>query len=119
MKNQETVHKLWNLCNVLRDEGITYNQYVTELTYILFLKIAKATGDAWLSFDEYDKAAAMYQLALTKGGVDADLVNTRLGIALAKKGDKAGAKAAFAKVGGARASTARLWTIYVDSGVTA
>lgn len=80
-------------------------------------KIAKATGDAWLSFDEFDKAAAMYQLALTKGGVDADLVNTRLGIALAKKGDKAGAKAAFAKVGGARTTTAKLWTIYVDSGV--
>lgn len=82
-------------------------------------KIAKATGDAWLNFDEYDKAASMYQLALTKGGVDADLVNTRLGIALAKKGDKAGAKAAFAKVGGTRASTAKLWTIYLDSGVKA
>ena len=80
-------------------------------------KIAKANGDAWLSFDEYDKAAAMYELALTKGGVDADLVNTRLGIALAKKGDKAGAKAAFAKVGGARTTTAKLWSIYLDSGV--
>jgi type I restriction enzyme M protein len=29
---------------VLRDDGITYHQYVTELTYILFLKIAKETG---------------------------------------------------------------------------
>lgn len=33
-----------NLCNVLRDDGITYHQYVTELTYILFLKMAKETG---------------------------------------------------------------------------
>jgi type I restriction enzyme M protein len=42
--NQEIVSKLWNLCNVLRDDGITYHQYVTELTYILFLKMAKETG---------------------------------------------------------------------------
>lgn len=36
MTNQEIVSKLWNLCNILRDDGITYHQYVTELTYILF-----------------------------------------------------------------------------------
>ena len=41
MNNQEIVQKLWNLCNVLRDDGITYQQYVTELTYILFLKMMK------------------------------------------------------------------------------
>lgn len=44
MTNQEIVAKLWNLCNVLRDDGITYHQYVTELTYILFLKMAKETN---------------------------------------------------------------------------
>jgi type I restriction enzyme M protein len=43
MNNQEIVSKLWNLCNVLRDDGITYHQYVTELTYILFLKMSKET----------------------------------------------------------------------------
>lgn len=43
MNTQEIVAKLWNLCNVLRDDGITYHQYVTELTYILFLKMAKET----------------------------------------------------------------------------
>lgn len=43
MNNAEIVAKLWNLCNVLRDDGITYHQYVTELTYILFLKMAKET----------------------------------------------------------------------------
>ncbi|MEC0694177.1 class I SAM-dependent DNA methyltransferase [Bacillus atrophaeus] len=41
MNNQEIVQKLWNLCNVLRDDGITYQQYVTELTYLLFLKMMK------------------------------------------------------------------------------
>ncbi len=41
---QDIVQKLWNLCNVLRDAGITYQQYVTELTFLLFLKMAKETA---------------------------------------------------------------------------
>src|SRR5436190_2922244 len=41
---QDIVQKLWNLCHVLRDDGITYHEYVTELTYLLFLKMAKETG---------------------------------------------------------------------------
>lgn len=44
MTTREIVAKLWNLCNVLRDDGITYQEYVTELTYILFLKMMKETG---------------------------------------------------------------------------
>lgn len=44
MTTQEIVSKLWNLCNVLRDDGITYHQYVSELTYILFLKMSKERG---------------------------------------------------------------------------
>ena len=34
------VQKLWNYCNVLRDEGIIYGYYVERLTYLLFLKMA-------------------------------------------------------------------------------
>ena len=44
MNNQEIVAKLWHLCNILKDDGITYHQYVTELTYILFLKMCKETN---------------------------------------------------------------------------
>jgi len=40
---QDIVAKLWNLCNVLKDDGVTDHQYVTELTYLLFLKMAKET----------------------------------------------------------------------------
>jgi type I restriction enzyme M protein len=40
---QDIVARLWNLCHVLRDDGVTYHQYVTELTYILFLKMAEET----------------------------------------------------------------------------
>ena len=45
MSTQDIVQKLWTLCNVLRDDGITYHQYVTELTYILFLKMMDETGE--------------------------------------------------------------------------
>jgi type I restriction enzyme M protein len=38
------VQRLWALCNVLRDDGITYHQYVEELALLLFLKMAKQTG---------------------------------------------------------------------------
>ena len=37
MTNSDIVSKLWNLCNILKDDGVTYHQYVTELTYLLFL----------------------------------------------------------------------------------
>lgn len=40
----DIVAKLWSLCNVLKDDGVTYHQYVTELTFLLFLKMAKETG---------------------------------------------------------------------------
>ncbi|AZF45466.1 N-6 DNA methylase [Pseudomonas sp. R2-7-07] len=35
---------LWSLCHVLRDDGVTYHQYLSELTYLLFLKMMKETG---------------------------------------------------------------------------
>jgi len=41
----ELVTKLWRLCTLLRKDGITYQQYVTELTYLLFLKMASEQKD--------------------------------------------------------------------------
>lgn len=68
MTNQEIVAKLWNLCNVLRDDGITYHQYVTELTYILFLKMAKEIGTEDKIPEKYrwDRLAEKDGLALKK-----------------------------------------------------
>jgi type I restriction enzyme M protein len=43
-KTTDIVQKLWTLCDVLRDDGVTYMQYTTELTYLLFLKMAEETG---------------------------------------------------------------------------
>jgi hypothetical protein len=44
MTTHGIVAKLWNLCNVLKGDGVTYHQYVSELTYLLFLKTAQETG---------------------------------------------------------------------------
>lgn len=39
MTTQDIVQKLWNLCDVLRDDGINYSDYVTELVLLLFIKM--------------------------------------------------------------------------------
>ncbi|MDQ2998474.1 MAG: N-6 DNA methylase, partial [Chloroflexota bacterium] len=50
---RDIVAKLWNLCNVLRDDGITYSDYVTELTFLLFLKMLAETGQQVRLPDDY------------------------------------------------------------------
>lgn len=75
---------------------------------------ALATGDAFMSYGDYAKAAGLYRAALGKSGVDADLANLRLGIALARNGDKAGAQTALNAVKGARSSIAQLWLVYLQ-----
>ncbi|MHB1516545.1 MAG: type I restriction-modification system subunit M, partial [Acidiferrobacteraceae bacterium] len=40
MNTSNIVQKLWNYCNVLRDDGMSYGDYVEQLTYLLFLKMA-------------------------------------------------------------------------------
>jgi len=44
MSIQNISKRIWNLCHVLRDDGIVYHKYLSELTYLLFLKIAQETG---------------------------------------------------------------------------
>ena len=43
------VQKLWSYCNVLRDDGLSYQDYLEQLTFLLFLKMAdereRLTGD--------------------------------------------------------------------------
>ncbi|WP_174274593.1 hypothetical protein [Sphingomonas bacterium] len=77
-------------------------------------KSALSTADAYLGYGDYAKAIDLYGVAMQKGGVDANVVNTRLGIALYRSGNAAGAKAAFAKVTGQRKDLADFWTILID-----
>jgi hypothetical protein len=65
--SQQIVQKLWNYCNVLRDDGLSYGDYVEQLTYLLFLKMADEqtkpplnkpsripSGSDWTSLIELD-----------------------------------------------------------------
>jgi tetratricopeptide (TPR) repeat protein len=76
-------------------------------------KQAMVLGEAYFGYGDYAKAAAMFRAAQGKSGVDAELANLRLGMALAASGDKAGATAALAKVTGPRAEIARYWQTYL------
>lgn len=80
-------------------------------------RAASRAADAYLGYGDNAKAIELYRLALQKGGADADEVNTRLGIALSRTGDTAGALAAFGKVSSAmpaRKQIAELWTLWLD-----
>ena len=79
-------------------------------------KPAASTADAYLGYGDYAKAATLYQAALQKGGVDTDAVNTRLGIALARSGQKAAALEAFGKVTSpVRKGVAGYWIIWTNA----
>ena len=59
----DIVAKLWSLCHVLRDDGVTYNEYVTELTFLLFLKMLEETKKE----DRLPKAYRWRELAKREG----------------------------------------------------
>lgn len=48
MTNNDIVQKLWNLCDVLRDDGINYSDYVTELVLLLFIKMVHENTESGL-----------------------------------------------------------------------
>ncbi|WP_413219983.1 N-6 DNA methylase [Tritonibacter mobilis] len=81
MKPENFVQKIWELCHILRGDGVSYHQYVTELTYLLFLKIAEEngverllpSGCRWNDLVDHrdDDLLEFYQLALTQLGTSA------------------------------------------------
>lgn len=50
------VSKVWSFCNVLKDDGVSYGDYLEQLTYLLFLKMA----------DEYSKPPYSRKLGIPK-----------------------------------------------------
>ncbi|MDF0657991.1 MULTISPECIES: class I SAM-dependent DNA methyltransferase [unclassified Rhizobium] len=77
-----TASRIWSLCNVLRGDGISYNQYIAELTYLLFLKVAEENGAEsslpegyrWKDLVSYDGANLLghYQEMLTHLGTSSE-----------------------------------------------
>ena len=78
--SENLVRKIWNLCNVLRGDGISYREYISELTYLLFLKIAEETktenllpkGYRWNDLTSYkgENLLGFYQEMLTHLGAE-------------------------------------------------
>ncbi|MDE0333188.1 MAG: N-6 DNA methylase [Nitrospinae bacterium] len=78
MSNENIIQNVWNLCHILRGDGISYHEYISELTYLLFLKIAEENeteklllkGCRWRDLLDYDgdKLLAFYQEMLTRLG---------------------------------------------------
>ena len=53
--SKQLVDKLWSYCNVLRDDGLSYQDYLEQLTFLLFLKMADEltnwASSAWRTFN--------------------------------------------------------------------
>lgn len=69
-------------------------------------------GDRYLAMGKYAEAIELYRAAEGQAGIDQDLLKLHLGIAMARGGDKAGAKTVFASVGGAWKPIASYWMLY-------
>lgn len=76
--------------------------------------VAQNVGDAFLGYGDNAKAITLYMLAKSKGGVDVDELNTHLGIAYLRSGQKAEAVQAFSAVGGARTEIGKFWKTWAE-----
>jgi len=74
---------------------------------------ARAAADNFYAYGQYADAATLYGLALQKGGEDPNLVNLRLGAALAMAGRRPEAEAALGLVTGPRADLAGFWLTWL------
>lgn len=70
MSNDEIVQKLWNLCDVLRDDGISYTDYVTELVLLLFVKMEHEQVKADLGFKHKLPEGSRWPDLLEKSGLN-------------------------------------------------
>lgn len=62
------VQRLWNYCNVLRDDGVSYGDYVEQLTYLLFLKMADEQTKAPFNKPSTIPAGLDWKSLLSKDG---------------------------------------------------
>lgn len=70
MTNSDIVQKLWNLCDVLRDDGINYSDYVTELVLLLFIKMEYEQAQSGNQFEHKLPAGARWPDLTDKSGLN-------------------------------------------------
>src|SRR5215204_2124952 len=67
-QSKQLVQKLWNYCNLLRDDGLSYGDYVEQLTYLIFLKISYEQTQPPLNRPSLIPAEYNWQSLLKKEG---------------------------------------------------
>ncbi|MBR4204327.1 MAG: type I restriction-modification system subunit M N-terminal domain-containing protein, partial [Clostridia bacterium] len=72
--NTTIISKVWGMCNPLRDDGVSYGDYLEQLTYLIFLKMS----------DEYAKPPYKRDTGIPAGYGWADM-NTLKGAELEEK----------------------------------
>ena len=70
-QSSNIVSKVWGLCNPLRDDGVSYGDYLEQLTYLIFLKMS----------DEYSRPPYKRETGIPKGYTWSDM-NTLKGAEL-------------------------------------
>lgn len=70
MTNSDIVQKLWNLCDVLRDDGINYSDYVTELVLLLFIKMEYEQAQSGSQFEHKLPVGARWPDLTDKSGLN-------------------------------------------------
>lgn len=84
------VAKLWNYCNVLRDNGLSTIEYVEQLSYLLFLKMVDEMAADPFTEEEAQAVAPPgydWKALVSKKGTDLELQYRRTLVELAKKSD--------------------------------
>lgn len=105
METTQLVDKIWKFCDTLRDDGVTYGDYLEQITYLLFLKMADEYSSAkesknynipkgceWSILKKYDVSVISYEyqnildtLANTGGMIKKIFTNAQNKISDAKK----------------------------------
>jgi len=67
------VQRLWNYCNVLRDDGLSYGDYLEQLTYLLFLKMADEQTKPPFSGETFIPKGLDWQSLLARDGDDLEV----------------------------------------------
>ena len=73
MSSNGLVQRLWNYCNVLRDDGLSYGDYLEQLTYLLFLKMADELTKPPFSQDPVVPEGLDWQSLLARDGDDLEV----------------------------------------------
>ena len=84
MNTSSLIQKVWNFCHTLRDDGVGYGDYLEQLTYLLFLKMAHERATRQLKPERVLPQEYSWQRLLDAQGDQIEIEYTRMLIGLAR-----------------------------------